>query len=366
MPLTSNQVTQRMIAAYFQDATPQMFLSGMFQTPPANLHSSEEVSIDIERSEEEVSPVISDLSAGHNYTAADTYVNKAFKPPIHKDAGVLNAFDLITRQPGQDPFQDPDFQANAMERAFRKFRKLEYRIRRAIELQASQVLQTGVIELFDNDGNKVYTLDYQARSDHFPTAAEAWGTADADSLSDLKSLGSTIRTNGLAKPDMAIMGIDAFDAFIQEQKVRDLLDNRRIDLGAFQRMEEMVGEGGEFRGSVDVGNYQMAVWTYDGRYKDPETGDSKRYLDPAKVIVRDSGGRLDATFGAIPRIVQPDQRVMPFLPGRLASPELGMDIHTNAWVSPDGENLHVAAGSRPLMIPTAIDRFGCLDTQASS
>ena len=88
-------------------------------------------------------------------------------------------------------------------------------------------------------------------------------------------------------------------------------------------------------------------------------------MDPNKVVVRSSTGRLDATFGAIPNIgkllgAQATNNVLPELPSRANNVEGGMDMFWNAWITPDGEQLMGGVGSRPLMIPTAIDTFGCL------
>jgi len=47
----SGTTTTRMIRAYNQMAQPTLFLSGLFQSPPENFHSSEEVEIDIIRSD---------------------------------------------------------------------------------------------------------------------------------------------------------------------------------------------------------------------------------------------------------------------------------------------------------------------------
>ena len=91
-----------------------------------------------------------------------------------------------------------------------------------------------------------------------------------------------------------------------------------------------------------------------------------RYVSPEKVIVRSSTGRLDATFGAIPNIGTlmgaQATNLLPEMPGRVSNGEGGMDLFTNVWLSPDGEQLFGGAGARPLMIPTAIDTYGCLDT----
>lgn len=361
-----NNTTQRMISAYYQDAAPTAFFSGMFTASPQNFHSSEEVEIDIVRSEEDVSIVIQDLSTGYRMNSDDLYTNKGFKPPIHKEAMPLNAFDLIKRMPGQDPFQAPDFRANIITKMFTGMRKIERKIRRAIELQASQVMQTGVVTLTDINGTALYTLDYAPKAAHFPTAGVSWASATlAQKIADLTGLCDVIRGNGLADPDELNIGSTAWENLIQTTGFLDRLDARRADLGTITSMQAR-GGGGQYRGTLELGNYKLDVFTYNGRYKHPSTGASTPFLDPGKIIVRTSSGRMDATFGAIPNIgalLGANSRLIPEMPQRMSSSAAGMDLFTNIWMTGDGEQLFGGVGARPLMIPTAIDTYGCLDTQ---
>ncbi len=363
----SGNITRRMISAYYQEpAAPTAFFSGMFQARPENFYTSEEVEIDIVRSEEDVSIVVEDMSTGYRLNTEDMYTNKGFKPPVHKEAIPLNAFDLIKRMPGQNPFQSPDFRANVITRMFSGMRKVERKIRRAIELQASQVLQTGKVVLTDINGTPLYSLDYKPKASHFPTAGTSWATATlTQKISDLTSLCDVIRGDGLMDPDELDVGADAWENLLQTEGFLKRLDIRRADLGTITPMDRR-GGGGIYRGTLELGNYRLDVFTYPGRYKDPETGASTQYLDPGKIVVRASTARMDATFGAIPNIgalLGANGRLLPELPSRMSSSENGMDLFTNVWMSPDGEALFGGVGARPLMVPTALDTFGCLDTQ---
>ena len=105
----------------------------------------------------------------------DLYTNKGFKPPIHKEAIPINSYDLIKRMPGDSPFKEPDFRANVITRMFNGMTKVERKIRRSIEVQASQVLQTGQVTLTDYNGNALYTLDYKPKPSHFPTTGTSLG-----------------------------------------------------------------------------------------------------------------------------------------------------------------------------------------------
>jgi len=357
--------TARMLRMYMQNAAPMSFFSGFFQSPAENFHNTEEVEIDIVRGEEEVAIVVQDLSTGYRMNSTDLYTNKGFKPPIFKEAISVNSFDLLKRVPGQNPFENPDFRANVIDRIFSGMQKVERKIRRSIELQAAQVLQTGIVTLSDDTGAALYTLDYKPKATHFPTSGTTWNNAATDDkLGDIKALAEVIRGDGLTDVDELIFGDLAWDFWLQDAAVQNALDNRRIEVGAVS--PEQRGNGQVYQGFIWIGNYKFAMYTYQARYTHPQTGVSTKYMDEGKVIVRSSSGRMDATFGAIPNIgallgVQGGQ-LLPELPGRMSSSEGGIDLFTNAWLTNDGEQLMSGIGARPLMIPTAIDTYGCLTT----
>ena len=357
----SDTTTKVMLAAYEQDAEPTMFLSGTFQSPRRNFHNSEEVEIDIIRSEEDIAIAIQDISSGPRLNSEDIYTNKGFKPPLFKEAGAINAHTLMKRMPGEDPFQTVDFQANAMKRGVKLGNKLQRKIQRATEAQSAQVYTTGVVTLIDGSGNTIYSIDYKPKVTHFPTVGTPWNNAAATMLDDIRGLANVIRTDGLHNPDMLIMGEASFELFIQDDDVLARFDNRRVLGNGIVAMDRM-GNGGIFRGVIEIGNHKYDIWTYAGQYKDPQTGLATKYVPDDKVIIRSSMARMDATFGGIPRIAAPDPRVPSSLTQRFSLPGQAFDIQMNAWIESNGETMMVQAGARPLMIPTAIDTYGCLDT----
>ena len=361
----SGTTTVRMISAYNQMAAPTAFLAGFFRAPAENFYTSEEVEIDIVRSDEEIAIAVQDLSTGYRMNLADISTNKRFKPPILKEAFPINAFDLLKRMPDDNPFEAPDFRANLIARIFRAMVPVEGKMRRTIELQASQILQTGTVTLVDENGNALYTIDFKPKATHFPTAGTAWDQASPDIAGDILSLTNVIRNDGLSDPDQLIFGESALEVALADADFKDRFETRRIDRGTISSFD-VRGGGGQFRGVVEIGNYQLDVWTYSGRYNHPQTSVKTQFVDPGKVIVRDSGGRMDATFGAIPNIGAmlgaQATSLLPELPGRLSNSGGGMDLFTNAWLTPDGEQLFAGLGARPLLIPTAIDTYGCLNT----
>lgn len=355
----SDASTKHLISMYMEEAPAPLFLSGFFRSPPENFHTSEMVEIDIEREDPEVAIVVTDLKAGGRKNEISLYENKGFTPPIFDEEGVVTAYDLIKRRPGVDPFQDPNFLRNATEQAFRIFRRLDRKIRRAIELMASQVLQTGTLTLIDQSGNALFTMDFGMQATHKPVAGTDWSTSTTK-LNDLEDLADVIRQDGKSNPSKLVFGKQSFRQFIADDAVQKRLDNRRMSLGEVNPQSR--GQGATFQGHVWIGEYRFEMWTYNGFYKHPQTGTLTEYVATDKVIMLSENGRLDLSFGAIPMMRPPEQRALAFLPPRMSDGGLGLDLTTNSWFTPDGKHLMVSAGTRPLTIPTAVDTFGCLDT----
>lgn len=356
----SDTSTIQIIDMYLEEASAPMFLSGFFQSPPANFHTTEDVEMDIQRDDEQVAIVIQDLTLPPNKNENTLYTNKRFKPPIYDEEGAVTAFDMIQRLAGQNPFSNPDYAANAVRQAFQVYRKLENKIRRAVELMASQVLQTGQLTLINAAGTAVYALNFQPKSTHLANAATTWATTGAtgDPLADLAALATVVRRDGKHNPNKLIFGESAFQRFLANAKVQLALESRRAVLA--EVMPQARGQGATFQGWVWIGHYRFEMWTYDGFYKHPQTGVATPFVVTTNVIMMSEGGRLDLTFGAIPMIMPPDPRLGAFLPARISSEGRGLDLTTNAWVTPDNKRVMVSAGTRPLTIPTAIDTVATL------
>ncbi|MCK5641706.1 MAG: major capsid protein [Gammaproteobacteria bacterium] len=357
----ADNTTKVMLRAHEQTRRPTLFLSGMFQSPRENFHDSEEVEIDIVRSEEDIAIAVQTLSAGRRYNQEDLFTNKGYKPPILREAGVISAESLIKRQPGEDPYKTPDFQITAITKASRLSMKLQDKIQRNMEFQASEVLTKGTVTLIDANGDPVYVIDYKPKATHFPDVAIDWGAAGETPAGDIISLANLIRADGLADPNQLIFGENAFENFIKNADIKDRLKQDGLGTGRLT-VDGSVGNGAVFQGTIKLGSYRYEMWTYAGRYKNPQTGVSTPFIPTDKVIVRASGGRMDATFGGIPLLGAPDPRVPRALNQRFSVPGRGVDATLNSWIEKDRTGLTTEAMARPLMIPTAIDTYGCIDT----
>lgn len=357
----SDASNKRLLRAYMEEASAPMFLSGFFRSPPENYHTTEKVEIDIMRDDRDVAIAIQDLSASGRENEANLYSSKAFTPPIFKEDGTITSYHQIGRQPGQSPFENPDYAENAMNEAFRIFRRMERKLRRTIEWMASQVLTTGTVTLVNESGDALYTIDFKPKSTHFDTVGVTWaadGTTGTP-LADVEDLAEVLVNDGMEEPDTLIFGKTAIERFLANAQVKARLDNRRMELGQIRPQPR--GQGSIYYGDMVTGSHRFELYAYGGRYRHPQTGNLTKYVGDDTVIMLSSKARLDLSFGALPMIRRPEERAMAFLPPRMSDGERGLDLTLNSWFTPDGEHLKVRAGTRPLTIPTAIDTFGALD-----
>jgi len=351
-----------MLPVFKQVREPTGFLQRLFTVKPGGIYNGDKIFIDIKRIGEDVAVVV-EKCTGPNMNDISRFTTKEFKPPQYGEAFPMDACELLNRMAGVDPYSAAyeDYAGQLVAMMFDGFVDIDAKISRGIELQASQILQTGQLSLTDSDGNTRYELDFLPKATHFPTVGTAWSAAGADPIADILALCNTIRSNGKVDANRLIMGESALNNFLGNDKVQKNLDNRRIEIGEIA--PELRDSGATFYGFVWVGTYRMEIWAYPEEYKDPQTGNPVKYVDNDKVIVLSTRTRLDKASARVPLPIAPDPRVAGLIPGRLDSAADGIDVTPNVYASNNGKQIFGELESRPLLIPVQIDGFGCIDTQ---
>lgn len=344
---------------YIQMRSASSFLSRLFTVKPGGIYSGGKVAIDIQRFGEDVAIAIKKCT-GPNLNDIDLFTTKEFEPPAYGEAFPLDVCELLERMAGVDPYSAAykSDAAQLIAKMAQGFMRIDDKIKRAVELQASQILQTGILTLTDKTGATVYTLDFKPKATHFPTVGTSWAVA-SDKLGDLQLLADVISADGHTQPKKCIFGATALRLFLADTAVIAALDNRRMELG--EVAPELKDSGAVFYGHVWVGTYKLEMWAYPAVYDHPQSGASTKYIDDDKVVMLGDGVRLDMTSAKVPLPLGPDPRVVGLLPGRMSSRAEGFDVTPNVYPTPNGKQIMGELESRPLLIPVQIDGFGCLD-----
>ena len=276
---------------------PSGFLSRKFTVKPGGIYRGTKVAIDVERFGEEVAVAIKSFS-GANLNDFDQFTTKEFTPPAYGEAFGLDIAELVNRMAGEDPHSAAyaDSAGRITAKMAKGFSIVDDKINRAMEQQAAQIYQTGMLSLTNAAGDVVYEIDYKPKASHFPTVSVSWSdTANSTPLNDLEDLCGVIRTDGKVDCDDVYMGKQALRNLINNENLGDALDNRGIDIGAIR--PEMSDSGATFYGFLWVGTYRLFLWAYDDEFT--LNGSVNKYLDPNKVIVTSTKTRLDKTSARV-------------------------------------------------------------------
>jgi hypothetical protein len=357
----SDASTVRMLSRLEVLARAPLFLSSYFRSPPENYFNSEKVEIDVIREDEDVAVPVPDVTTDARHNEANKWVNKAFTPAIFNEKTAIVAWEQLKRQPGQDPFKNPNFLQSAGEQAQQFLGKCLRKVRRSVELMSSQVFQTGAISMVDSTGAVIYAENFLPKAAHMATVSTAWAVngSTGDPLADLGALAVTVRKNGKRKPDRLLMGSSARQRFLANANVQKALDKTVLNLGSLNPADR--SEDSTYLGNVWIDNYLFEMWGYEGYYKHPQTGTITPYIGPDNVIMASSTARLDLAFGALPTFITAQNNVVDFLNGRMALPSSQIDLQVVSYLAPNGRQLFIECACRAIPIPSELDSFARLD-----
>lgn len=366
--------TIQMLEPYVEQVDAPNHLTSLFTIPRGGIHDAFKVKVDVRRTTRGVAFPMKDPSAGYHMNTRQGYSSKELEPAAYKEGFSISADELMgDRAFGLDPFKEPGLMARAQDEMSRVVPNLNDLIRRGMEIQASQIMQTCALSLVDNTNAVVFAEDFAPKATHFANASIAWTTtATAVPFTDIRNMCDLNMRDGKTPPkrlhlnSVTLAELKATAEFIAAMDVNYRTYSGelfRLNSGA-QPVHGMVGggKGGAiFRGVLEVANYLLDLWVYDGEYDHPYTGAATKYIADHKVII-ESGGRMDATFGRIHNFGTDGRGDRFITNGRMTNKDLLMDMSVVAWVEPNGSAFSVGIGTRALLFPVAVDTFACLTT----
>lgn len=175
------------------------------------------------------------------------------------------------------------------------------------------------------------------------TGTARWGESAADPLADI----ALMRRRAFEKSGTGItrltMGLEAFDRFIQDQKVKDLMQVRNVERTSQTAISALVSQDVpyEFQGVLAGGNGQarVEIYTYNEMYEDAD-GNSIPFMSTYDVV--GTGPALQGTrcYGAI-RDKRAGLQSVPMFP--------------KMWDQEDPSITYTMTQSAPLMVPAQPD-----------
>lgn len=349
------------MALYREKQTLPFFLTRFFKPVKGSTGSTAKtLTWDIVRYTDKIAGTI-DPGTGAHINTVQKFSTKELSPPEYHEAFSIDARDLVNRMAGENQFDasSRSFRARFAAQAAESMAQSAGLIDRGMELQASQILQTGQLDL---PGEKPFVVDYRPKSSHFPTASILWSNAGtAVPLNDIENLATQIKTDSRQRMVQAIMGRTALREFLDSDQVQAQADLRRINT---MDIAPVIDEenGAHMWGTVSFNGYVMKIWQYDAEFEPLAGGANVPYVDEENVILlpANTSGLVVASL-LVPRIVPPDPRVASMV-GTPTTSSGGWDLTPNVWVTDQGNVVSAGFQAQPVLIPQGIDEFGTLST----
>ena len=359
--MTIEIITTASVEMFEKKAKPTKFFTDLFRDRGAS--TQEKIQMDVVRGEERVAIDVVPGTGPADQKKLQPFTSKEYITPAYDESYIMAASEIKKRLAGDNAFKPADINARVATYFRDAMQDGQDRIDRAVERQAVEVLTTGLLTFQNNE-----SLDFKAKATHFVTVGTAWNNVAADAFADIDGIAVEIRKDSLSAPNTLIMGSVAIKEFLALTQVKDTINFRRAKLiDITPPRPDSAAKGSVFHGVVSIGAYEYQVWSYPQYFVTSADGvepiTKAEYLQNNKVVIMDSGARLDRFYGGIAR----------FTDGNLEGAQkvnFGTIMNTNkpvksapyVFMGNRGQALEVGVRSRPLVVPTDIDSFGCLTT----
>ena len=336
------------------------FLSSFFKTKPEYFTNGEKIDIDVVKRTIKVAPVVTPKNTGAVNISQEGFTSKQVTPPLYAMTAPVEVAQLMKRKPGETVFDKnyASWTAEMQKTLMPSFELMQSMIRVSIENQASQMLQTGKVDLTDKDGNTAYELDYGMAASHKITPTTKWDQSGADPIADLKGAMKQVRDDGYVDVTTAIFGTKAWESFIADENVLKLFQKDVLNIAALN--PSLQNKGAEYMGYIMIGAYKLNLLCYSATWEPFNTSNRRPFIDDDKVILLPDVDSLDF------RLVYANTPVIPT--GSIFDDIIPNDIIVEnrirygqrVWHDQRADAFFAEVKSRPLCLPVSIDRFAVL------
>lgn len=336
--------------------TPRTLAEVARQTPPIStffrdtffrrqkLYPTARVDIDLVKGDRHMAPFVSPRLGGVPQTELG-YQTKSYAAPLLNPVTLTTADQLMDRRPGEELSSGRTPAQRAAEKLMEEYRVLNDQLTRREEWMAARAILDGKIVVrgvgVDDE------IDFLLTNQVSLSGTAQWGKSAAAILDNLEDWVEQVLAEGFANADMLILGKSALRAFLADEKVLSVLDNRRIEMGLIHPRD--LPNGVRYIGHLnkpDLDIYQDREVFLDD-WTDPAVPAVKPLVDDNKAVVISSGADFLMAYGQCSYI----------------------DDATRDWVTAETDRLlrsyikhgpdrrFLEAQARPLPIPDKVDSW---------
>ena len=226
-----------------------------------------------------------------------------FQPAYIAPSRLLTVDDLQKRGFGEALYPGSTQAQRAARILLQDVTDMENRIARREEWMAVQTMINNACDMqeyidAETQGELLRVRFYEDTSDHTYTAAKKWNAADGKFFDDVKAMCKLLARRGLPAADL-VLGSQAADAICDIQKVRDLLDNRRMEYGGLN--PNLTNYPGVATiGTLNFGGFRLTLWDVAESYTNDAGVDTPYFPATSAMVTAPDCGHL--MYGQITQI----------------------------------------------------------------
>lgn len=255
------------------------------------------VDVDFKKGSRKVAPFVSRLIGG-KIVPNTGYETKTYTPPLVAPEKVTTIDDLLERRPGENMYSGRTPAERAVLKMSEDFVELREQITRREELMCTQAIFTGTIPVIGEGVNEVIDFHF-TNKERISTAAKKWTADTSDPIADLKRWHETVQKKGFLNCDICIMGKDVANAFVNNAKVKELLDVKNYALAVIQ--PKQLPNGVTYIGTIhelalDICKYNE--WYLDD-WTNPAAPEDKPLVPNDSLALLSTSAEYSMYYGAI-------------------------------------------------------------------
>ena len=276
------------------------------------------------------------------------YHMERYTPPFVAPKRSLSADDLKKRGFGEALYTQLTPEQRQQTLILKDADELGEFITRREEAMAAETMLTNgcIMKHIADDADESDEMEIRFYSEGSNPATYApttkWDAAGAKILADLGAMIRMLTSKGLRASEL-VCSPDVADAIINNAAIKEMLDNRRFNIGEVAPL--MLPAGAAEMARLNVGGRVISVISYDETYTD-DAGKDQLYIPSGKcILTAPACGRT--LYGAVTQVEQADGEFHTYA-GRRVPKYL-----SNA----EGNTRSLTISSRPLLIPNNKNPF---------
>ena len=341
--------THTLIMAVKDLDTPASFLRNRYfpTNDASDVFNSEDVLAEFQDGSKKLAPFVAPRKGGVTILR-NGYEMKQYTPPYIAPRRAMTLDDLKKRGFGEAllPTMTPEQRQRVL--LLSDFDQLSNMIARREEAMAAEVMQTNgcIMKHIADDKDVSDDMEVRYYSEGSNPAAYTpdtkWDQDGAPVLADLAAMVRLLTSRGLPAADL-VCAPDVADIIIRNAEIKEMLNNRRYEMGSVEPSE--LATGAAIIARLNVLGRMINIISYDETYTD-DNGANKPYITSGNCILTAPGaGRT--LYGAVSQVEQSDGEVHTYAGRRV--PKYLSNAESNSRT--------ITLSSRPLLMPNHKNPF---------